>query len=241
MAVSIPSHTSSILQVHDLAVFGPLKTYYNNSLSDHIRLKGPNMQLQDLPSILQQPWHAANNSFNIISGFRKAGIFSLDLNWIEKNQTCLKVLAMKPNESRFNHICEKRSLKYNFSELIKDLDPLNLFIKSEQNVKQPQIQFQRRLSDILVNSKDLQVNNKPIAIRRNMLGEDPSEAKILNELPRLRALAEEKEKREKLKANNPKKRKEHPSSQPVNWEDGESNFEEILSFKPSNKQFKLNQ
>ena len=37
MAISLPSHTTSLLQVHDLAIFKPLKTYFSAAMSQYVR------------------------------------------------------------------------------------------------------------------------------------------------------------------------------------------------------------
>lgn len=99
------------------------------ALSNSIRTKGPQLKLQDLPEILEMPWPGANNAFNIKSGFEKAGILPLDIEWISKNKTKVKLLGVKTKEQLFEQICEKKLQSMEMEELLKDLDSLNLSIQ----------------------------------------------------------------------------------------------------------------
>jgi len=245
LVLSLPSHSSSILQVHDLAIFGPLKTYYKSATSAYIRENGPQMTLSDLPKILQNAWFAANNPFNVKSGFRQAGIYPLDLEWISKNQNKIPILMIKSKESKFNVLSQKLSQKHNSHQLIKDLEPLNLSIEFPLTNKSgsEEITLKRRLSDILTKSKEMHQKDKQITYRKNILGENPSLPKILNEPERLKALSDKKNEIEDKKTEKEsKKRKEAPSSQPNFGNDNEMEIEfgEINYFKPSFKRSKTN-
>jgi len=77
LAIFLPSHTSSILQMHDVSIFGPLKRYFRSSLSSYLRTN-PSIKFEDRPVILEEPWALANNSLNIRKGFSKVGIYPLN-------------------------------------------------------------------------------------------------------------------------------------------------------------------
>ena len=52
IAVGLPSHATHLLQVHDVAVFGPLKNGFRQACSDWIKKHGLKYKLDNFPEIL---------------------------------------------------------------------------------------------------------------------------------------------------------------------------------------------
>ena len=75
----LPSHTTHILQPLDVAVFKSLKTHYSiackSFLSSH---PGHVIQSENIASLLGQAWPKALIPINIMSGFKKCGIYPLN-------------------------------------------------------------------------------------------------------------------------------------------------------------------
>jgi len=241
LALSLPSHCSSILQVHDVAIFGPLKKYFNHAMTDYIRINGPKVGLESLTKILETPWHAANNPFNIMAGFKKTGIYPLNLQWLEHNGEALKFIAIKEKEARFDYLCEKvQNLK--FEDLFQRLKPLDLAVtnrlKDVQADKCPTLK--KSLSEILLTTKGHHINDKKVIKRQNMILEDPSLPKLLNEPERLEKLKEKKKELEMKKNQKIGKRNHNTfSSQPIEFEMEDSQtMEEEISMDRGEKRVK---
>jgi len=73
LALSLPSHASHILQVHDLSVW-PFKKILQVKYEPIYERKWPEVKLGNLPRILDEPWAMANN-MNVKKGFQKAGLW----------------------------------------------------------------------------------------------------------------------------------------------------------------------
>jgi hypothetical protein len=77
LTVCLPSHSTSILQPLDVAIFHPLKLAYTNSLEAHKKQHGLLMKIDDFPSLLKDPWYKSHTIDNIRSGFETTRIFPL--------------------------------------------------------------------------------------------------------------------------------------------------------------------
>ena len=181
LAISLPSHSSSVLQVHDVSIFKPLKTYFSNALTTHTRTNGPKLDIKELPKILEEPFHAANNPFYLRSGFKKVGLFPPNFQWLERNQDKLKILMIKRKGALFEDLCEKVAKEGRIDDHIQRLQFFNLMYLplSSINKTNNAPQLKRSLSDLLTLTKEHLIRDKKI--RKNFIGEDPSVAKILNE------------------------------------------------------------
>ena len=80
----LPSHTTHILQPLDMAVFKSLKMHYSiackSFLSSH---PGRVIQSENIASLLGQAWPKALIPINIMSGFKKCGIYPLNPGMID--------------------------------------------------------------------------------------------------------------------------------------------------------------
>ena len=77
--LAIPSHTFNKLQLLDLTVFGPFKTFDSQGTNDWM-ISNPEkaISIYDLPLICSTAWDRAATPVNIKSGFLSSGIFPLD-------------------------------------------------------------------------------------------------------------------------------------------------------------------
>lgn len=77
--VTFPPHTSHRLQPLDISVYGPLKTYYNQSVESWLfNNKGKTFDIYTVAEALGISYPRAFTPQNILSGFRKSGIYPLD-------------------------------------------------------------------------------------------------------------------------------------------------------------------
>lgn len=77
--LTLPPHTSHRLQPLDRTVFGPMKTFFNRALDDHMR-SYPNVSITiyDTGALSARAFTKAMTLENIISGFRCTGIYPLN-------------------------------------------------------------------------------------------------------------------------------------------------------------------
>lgn len=77
--VTFPPHTSHKLQPLDISVYGPLKTYYNQAVEAWLyNHNGNTFTIYSVAEALGIAYPRAFTPRNILSGFRKSGIFPLD-------------------------------------------------------------------------------------------------------------------------------------------------------------------
>jgi len=177
--------------VHDLSIFGPLKKYFRSSISDYAREKGIEIKLRNLPEILEEPWVLANNPLNIKKGFQKAGIWPLNINWVEENLEKLTLFKKKSKEDQFQEMNEAREENGQLKTILKGLDYLDLANKlPEMTISNKPHQLKRTFSNILSQSKSALEDSilKKTVPRKNCVGEFYEDSKILNEQERLVAL-----------------------------------------------------
>ena len=166
-----------------------------------ILVKTGQRDLNHLAKILEEPYHAANNSFNIVSGFRKLGLYLPNFQWLDQNQETFKLLMISRREARFEELCERAQKADSKEKTIDrlqylDLGPLSLISQNESEIVP---ELRRSLSSLLTTTKKHLTKDKKVQIRTNILGEDPSMPRILNEPERLEVLEVEKRKREEEK------------------------------------------
>lgn len=95
--LTLPPHCSHKLQPLDISVFGPFKAYYNTSV-DSWMLHNPG-----IPITIYQVGECVGESFlksvtpsNIISGFRKSGIYPLNINIFEESDFLMSAVSDRP-------------------------------------------------------------------------------------------------------------------------------------------------
>lgn len=74
--LTLPPHSSDKLQPLDVSVFGPFKSYYNRAADNWMTSNpGKTITIYNIAALVNQAWSSAFSTQNIISGFRKTGIF----------------------------------------------------------------------------------------------------------------------------------------------------------------------
>lgn len=77
--VTFPPHTSHRLQPLDVSVYSPLKGYYNEAVDNWLlNNPGKTMDIYNVAEVLGEIYSRAFSTANIISGFKKPGIFPLN-------------------------------------------------------------------------------------------------------------------------------------------------------------------
>jgi hypothetical protein len=74
----LPAHTTHLLQVADISVFGPFKRYLATSFAAH-RISHPGVVSNGtMARLTRKPWDKATSEHNVKAGFKKAGIHPFD-------------------------------------------------------------------------------------------------------------------------------------------------------------------
>ena len=74
----LPSHTSHLLQVADLTVFGPFKKRMEESCEAYRLKHQHDINKYDIAAITCHPWNEAIKPSNVTAGFKRAGIWPLN-------------------------------------------------------------------------------------------------------------------------------------------------------------------
>ena len=229
LAVSLPSHTSAFLQVHDLSIFAPLKKYFKSGMSQFVKEKGPQTKLNHLPQILEEPWVLANNSLNIQKGFKKAGIWPLNTAWVQENIEKIPFFRKKDKELQLQELIQSRIENNEIKNIMSMMGYLDLasdFKDSRERQRNTPPQLKRTLSNILLETKaNIEASNhRKTAPKKNMIGEFFDDAKILNEQERINFLTK------KIQERNEKKQKKwskDESSQSLKKTQNKRKYEDI--------------
>lgn len=84
--LNLPAHTTHLLQVADIAVFGPFKKHITSSLTVWRSEHGETIFAYQMAAATCKAWEKSTSRANCIAGFEKAGIVPFDRNKItEKN------------------------------------------------------------------------------------------------------------------------------------------------------------
>ena len=76
--LNLPAHTTHLLQVADISVFGPFKTYMRSAETARQHTTSAIIRTQDVAALTRKPWEKATSRHNITAGFKKAGIYPFD-------------------------------------------------------------------------------------------------------------------------------------------------------------------
>lgn len=89
---AFPSHTSSLLQPLDVAVFGPLKQAWKRTASVWFRENpGKVITRTSFPWMSRQAWKEGITVDTVKSGFKATGIWPFDVNFVSKVELKLRV------------------------------------------------------------------------------------------------------------------------------------------------------
>lgn len=93
----LPSHTTHLLQPLDLSVFKPLKTNYSKACKQ-LLAKNPGRVIttNDIAGLVAQAWPLSLTPVNIMSGFKKSGIFPLNPGVITDRQLAPSKAVVPP-------------------------------------------------------------------------------------------------------------------------------------------------
>lgn len=99
--LTFPPHTTHRLQPLDRCVYGPLKKYYNDGCRAWLlHHPGKRITIYDIPEILGQAYPLAFSSNNIISAFRKTGLYPFNRHIFDDSEfLAASVTDMTPSEA----------------------------------------------------------------------------------------------------------------------------------------------
>jgi hypothetical protein len=84
----LPPHSSHLTQPLDVGVFGPLKKYYSHECHSYMHSNpGVSVTRYEVARLTSRPYAKSFSPDNIISAFRKSGIYPFDKNIITEHQT----------------------------------------------------------------------------------------------------------------------------------------------------------
>jgi hypothetical protein len=171
-------------------VFHPLKAKYHEALQQFKLEKGLRMGLDDLPSILQNAWTSTVTQSNIKAGFKKCGIWPINIKWVEENAQVFISTSIS-NEDRF-HVLRQRSrgLYENDGDLLRSCDYLDLAVNTLSPKKEKHCLLEGILN-VVYSSALFHANDsfrEPPTRRKNIVGESTADAKILNNVERINKL-----------------------------------------------------
>ena len=84
----LPAHTSHILQPLDVGVFKSFKSHFSKACTYHIaRHPGRVITTEILASLVAEAWPCSFTSLNIMSGFKKCGLFPLNPSAVDDRQS----------------------------------------------------------------------------------------------------------------------------------------------------------
>ena len=90
--VCMPSHTSHLLQVLDVACFRSTKNTLRFEMHELTRLVGPKTLTKwHTPMIFERAVHEGCRPANIISGFKAVGAWPLNMDWVKENMQNLEI------------------------------------------------------------------------------------------------------------------------------------------------------
>ena len=84
----LPAHTSHILQPLDVGVFKSFKSHFSKACTYHIaRHPGRVIITEILVSLVAEAWPCSFTSLNIMSGFKRCGLFPLNPSAVDDRQS----------------------------------------------------------------------------------------------------------------------------------------------------------
>ena len=83
----LPSHTMHVLQPLDVGVFKSFKSHFSKACSKYLAANPGRVTTSNkLASLVAEAWSQSHTPLNIMSGFKKSGIFPLNLSEVTDRQ-----------------------------------------------------------------------------------------------------------------------------------------------------------
>jgi len=186
LLVSLPSHTTNILQVHDVSIFHPLKEKFRQSLSNWKRKNEK----------FYPAWETANSSLNIKNGLRSTGLWPLNPNWAKDNINLIKSKA-ESLEAKFTKICHRHLLlsPNGTKGLLDSCRHLDLAVTQNFSQEIESTSVETVLSQIYQKAESHVTSLKQAPKKEaQKYGERCREAKILNQPERIKRIEDLKKK-----------------------------------------------
>ena len=78
--LKLPAHTTDVLQPLDVACFGPLKSYYEKALTEHVHQTGARQPLRraNFVNLIAGIWRNGLSARNIKAGFEATGVYPVN-------------------------------------------------------------------------------------------------------------------------------------------------------------------
>ncbi len=108
----LPAHTSHLIQVADLTVFGPFKSGMAESCERYRLQHQHDINKYDMAAITSQPWLNAVRPSNVIAGFKRSGIWPLNKLAVPDKAFKLGLLPPLPSDTAHSDILTVPSSQY---------------------------------------------------------------------------------------------------------------------------------
>ena len=96
----LPAHTSHILQPLDVGVFKSCKVNFSKSCSSYIAKNPGRVITTDvIASLIGSAWSSSHTSVNIVSGFKKSGVYPLNPGAIDDRELAPSNTFQHPNKT----------------------------------------------------------------------------------------------------------------------------------------------
>lgn len=103
----LPPHSSHLTQPLDVGVFGPFKSmYYTECQSFMRRNPGMNISKYDIACLTRKPYMKAFSTENLVSAFRRTGIYPFVRTAITDSQIAPSLIYEKSNSTHQDKNCQ---------------------------------------------------------------------------------------------------------------------------------------
>ena len=204
--ITMPSHTSHVLQPLDVSCFKPTKYYFSWCLRTIFKGRSVQaVQKTEAPSYFELALSEGCCASTIQNGFRATGLFPFNKEFVAQNKQMFQMAdtldADKMKEKMFAKngsitVCESyRALKSTTTKLVSELE------KSREVLQQQFPDLCATLDQVVLNSQNLELPmkeaaaifhipdstkvHKPVPPRTNFIGETFHESRVLNREARI--------------------------------------------------------
>ena len=169
IAVVLPGHTSSSLQPLDVGVFSPLKNYTRTKMGKRILANPLNkVSKRDFPSFVAGPWKQAMTLLNIVSAFKKSGLWPVDEMAIKANQS-FRNFSIKDKFDSYTDKEKKDVMdRYHLDVCTKRINEVQkiLCLPEKHNVSLPQAPFVANTKEKLKEKEEKERNLQHVTSKK---------------------------------------------------------------------------